>query len=788
MKKRIFLFASLFLWSLQTIPNTNINTEYSVLSGYVKDASTGEELIGATVYIKELKLGTITNLYGFFSIQVPKSNYHLRISYVGYQTQELELDLTSSVKSNFELTPTSLQVKEVIVSAERKDKNITRTQMSVQKIEVATLKQLPSILGETDVMKSMTLLPGVQDGGEGSSGIYVRGGSADQNLVLLDEAPIYNASHLMGFFSVFNPDAIKSMEVYKGGIPASQGGRLSSLVDIRMKEGNSREFHGAGSLGLISSKLSLEGPILKDKISFLIAARRTYIDLFFPLSEETKDAQLHFYDLNAKLNWRIDDNDRLFLSMYTGDDVAGNKDLATFNWGNTTTSLRWNHLFSDQLFLNSTFIYSKYKYHLDIDASDAISYKWDAGVRDIHLKLDFDYYLNPTNTLRFGMSALHHNFIPGKISAGGSNSMFNDNEVAEKNAFETAMYLSNEQKLAENLTFRYGLRFSNFSQIGKGTEYTYSDPTNPSEKNISDTSTYSSFENIKTYFGLEPRFSANYILNQENSIKFSYNRTYQYIHLLTNTNSPTPLDVWTPSSKYIEPQIADQWVAGYFRNLNNNIYEASVEIYYKNMQNQFDFKDHAELLLNEHIETEIKSGNAFSYGVELMLKKNIGDLTGWVNYTYSKTRRKIPGINSGKEYSPPYDRTHDFKIVANYQLTDKWSFGGTWKYSTGMALTLPVAKYKNEGKTYFVFEEGGRGKYRAPAFHRLDVSVNYTSEPQKKEGWRSSWNFSVVNLYMRKNAYSIYFQEDEKNPNKAKAYQMSILGTLLPSVTYNVKF
>lgn len=773
--------------------------EKFTISGYVKDKTSGEDMIGASIFVKKISSGTATNVYGFYSLTLEKGEYEIHISYLGYNDLVEKINLDKNVSKNIELEPQSRQIEEIIVSAERKDKNIQSLEMSVQKIEMKKLSKMPSFMGETDVLKSMTLMPGVQDGGEGSSGLYVRGGGTDQNLILLDEAAVFNASHLLGFFSVFNSDAIKDMKVYKGGIPAEFGGRLSSLVDIRQKDGNNQKVAGAISVGNISSKGTFEIPIVKDKSSLLISGRRTYADLFFVLSEDTKDTKLYFYDLNLKFNYKFSNKDRLFISGYMGKDAFGYKDMMEMSWGNKTLTARWNHLFSDKLFMNTTLIYNDYTYNLEMGMNESMSWNWISDIKGYTLKSDLNWFINKNNNIKFGFSTMLHNFQPGSIDASDE-SFFDDFTAYRKNAIESAVYLSNEQTINDKLSLMYGLRVSMFNQIGQGKEYNYRSETYSLDNLIEDPSAspkaqdkylkteYSKAEIIKKYTGWEPRFSAKYAFTKENSVKLSYNRTYQYLHLMTNTNNPTPLDIWTPSSKYIKPQIADQVALGYFQNFMNNMFEASVEGYYKNMQNQIDFKDNAQLLLNNHIETEIKVGKAYSYGLEVLLQKKEGDLSGWISYTWSNTKRKIDGIFDGKEYSPAYDRPHDLKIVLNYNINKKWSVSANWKYTTGFAYTPAIGKYPIDKYNAIIY--GDRNSFRSDDFHRLDISFTYdpTEVNIARKKWYSGiWNISLINVYARRNAYSIYFKEDEDD-NKMKAYRMSIIPTLIPSVSYTLKF
>lgn len=777
------LIVCLFMFCIATYGRNKIT-----ISGRVTDAKTGEELLGASVFIKEIGKGVTTNLYGYYSITIEQGKYTIIYNYIGYKSVSKILDVNSNMKLNVELNSDDEVLEEVVVTAEKKDRNIEAVEMSVAKIQVDHIKKLPAFMGEVDIMKTIQMLPGVQSGGEGSAGLYVRGGGTDQNLIQLDEAPVYNASHFLGFFSVFNSDAIKDMKVYKGGIPAEFGGRLSSLVDIRMKEGNSKDYVFTGGIGNLSSRITAEGPIVKDKASFIVSARRTYADLFLKASpnEDLNKNVIYFYDLNGKINYKISEKDRLFFSVYNGTDVFDYDSKFRIQWGNTTASLRWNHLYTDKLFSNTTFLFSQYNYLIGQDVVPSFGYDWVAKFQNYNMKVDYNYFLNPENSVKFGYNITYHYFEPGEVNPT-SGSAFNKLTTPIINAIEAAVYASNEQKVGDKLTLQYGLRYSGFATIGKGKEFKYSDPDLPSDKNIlKDTTHYKAGEVIKWYSGFEPRISAKFKINSVSSVKASYNRTMQYLHLLTNTNTPTPLDIWVPSNKYIKPQMADQVAAGYFRNFMNNSIELSVEGYYKHMDNQIDFVDQAQLLFNKHIETEVRAGKGYSYGAEFMLRKQTGKLTGWLSYTYSKTRRKIEHINNGEEYRPSYDREHDLSLVLNYKVSKKWDIGVNWVYTSGFAATYPEGKYMHEGKTVSVY--GKRNSYRAPDYHRLDVSATYTPGAGRKTKWNGAWNFSLFNVYARKNAYSIYFRENKDNPTKTEAVKMSILGTVIPSVTYTFKF
>ena len=771
------------------------------LSGYISDAGSGEELIGATVFVKKLSSGTTANLYGFYSLTLEQGTYEITYSFVGYESITENITLDKDVKRNIELSTKSELLKEVVVKGEREDANLKEVQMSVEKVEMKTIEKIPQFMGEADVVRSIQLLPGVTSVGEGAPGFNVRGGNIDQNLLLLDEAPVYNSSHLFGFFSVFNPDAVKDVQLYKGGIPARYGGRLSSVMDVRQREGNSKKFKMNGGLGTVSSRLTLEGPIIKDKMSFLVSGRRSYADVFLLFDEELKDTKAFFYDLNAKLNYTINDKNRLFLSTYLGRDVFGFGQVFENDWGNKTASLRWNHLFSEKLFSNFTAIYADYGYSLAAQFGES-GFDWSSNIYNYNLKADFTYYLNPNNTLEFGVNGLFYTFKPGRAEGTGDEAIIDVIEVPTENAFEPAIYIGNEQKIGARLTLQYGLRYSHFYNMGGViNEYQYGTPTE--REDILSSKDYNDFEVTEDYGGIEPRFGANYQLTSESSLKFSYNRMRQYIHLVSNTTAATPIDVWKPAGRYVQPGTADQIALGYYQNFNKNNYKFSVEGYYKTMNDLLDYRDGAELLLNENVETEFLTGDGRAYGAELMLKKTKGKLTGWISYTLSRTERQvkpvdigeitIDGINDGDWYSANWDKPHDVSLVAVYDLNKRWDFGLNFIYSTGRPITYPESRFIYDDKVVPYYAE--RNSNRVPDTHRLDVSATYTPKKNESRKWQSSWIFSVYNVYGRRNPYSIYFRNlpvesvtDVSNRNTTQAYQLSIIGIPVPSVTYNFTF
>jgi hypothetical protein len=770
------------------------------LSGYVTDAGNGEELIGATITLSDNpSKGTTTNVYGFYSLTLPAGNYQVRYSYLGYQTVEREIELTQDQKVDVELPSQEMQLEEIVVSTDRPEANVQDVNMSREKLKIEKVKSLPALFGEVDVLRTVQLLPGVQTVGEGTTGLFVRGGSADQNLVLLDEAVVYNPSHFLGFFSVFNPDAIKNLELYKGGIPARYGGRISSILDIQMKDGNSKRLSVSGGIGSISSRLTVEGPLKRNESSFILSGRRTYADLFLRLSpnEDINQNILYFYDFNAKANYRVGEKNRFFLSGYFGRDRFGIEDLFGLNWGNATATLRWNHLINDRLFLNTSLIYSNFDYGFDFD-TDVASFEWRSALKAYNAKFDFNYFLNPENSIDFGYQTILHNFAPPTIVPGeGTN--FEPLELDEKFALEQAIYIGNQQQISERLSLEYGLRYSTFQQIGPGIVYEYEEGRPFSDETITNTLEYETGENIQFYDGLEPRFGARYLLNRSSSVKVSYNRLMQYLQIASNATAGLPIDRWIPADNYIRPLIGDQIAAGYFRNFASNSLEASVEVYYKWMQNIIDFKTGSDILLNNNIETEVSEGIGWAYGAEFMLKKNVGRTTGWISYTLARARRQVDDINGGRAYNARYDRTHDFSLVVSHQFNPRLTVSGTWVYSSGTAVSLPAGRYQLDGQSVPFYDPLRRNAYRMPDFHRMDLSV--VLDGKKKEGrrWENSWAFSIYNVYARKNPFTITFEEvynedpnfepgdgeiESSRPAAVKTYLFSII----PSVTYNFKF
>jgi hypothetical protein len=755
-------------------------THYTV-SGTIRDKKSGEVLIGATVsLLGQPRSGILSNSYGFYSVSAAPGHYSLIVTFTGYVADTLRVDLDKDTRLPVEISPEAGELEAVVVSAQKKNDNVTRPLMGVQKLSTNEIRNVPVLFGEKDVLKTIQLLPGIQSAGDGNSGFYVRGGGADQNLILLDEATVYNPSHLLGFFSTFNSDAIKDITVYKGGMPAEYGGRLSSVVDIKMNDGNDKEVHGGGGIGLISSRLNAEGPIVKDRGSFSISGRRTYADLFLKLSRDStvNNNSLYFYDLNMKANYKIDDKNRVYLSGYFGRDNLSFGGAFGIDYGNATGTARWNHVFNSRLFSNTSFIYSKYSFKIRINSNNN-DLNITSDIRDLDLKEDLQYYVNTDNKINFGFDVIHHSISPGIISASASSS-FNSLNLQQKYSLEDAIYVSHEWSPNDRLHFNYGLRVSAFSVFGPGKFFTY-DPAG----NVKDSSYYRSGQVAKNYLNPEPRFSTSYQLNEASSFKVSYTRNVQVLHLLSNSTSANPTDLWIPSSNNVKPEIADQVSLGYYRNFSDNRYEFSSEVYYKDMQNQIDYKNGAQLIANENVESELQFGKGRAYGLELFFKKREGKLTGWISYTLSRTELKIDGIDNGNWYPARQDRTHDISLVGIYQASKKWTFSATWVYYTGNAVTFPSGKYEINGQTTFYYTE--RNGYRMPAYHRMDVAATLQPKRIRPRKFEGSWTFSIYNLYGRENAYSIQFQNDPNDPTKTQAVQYALF-RFIPSVTYNFKF
>ncbi len=774
MKNVIILMFSLLIFSAKAEDKAN-------LSGHIADATTAETLIGATVYAPALQIGATTDFNGFYTMNLPAGKHKLQISFIGYETKTIEVRVSGKQNLDLKLTPSSTQLTEVTVTDRVEAANVEDLKMSSEVLSVKQLKEIPAFMGEVDVLKAIQALPGVQSGGEGTTGFFVRGGAADQNLVLLDGATVYSPSHLMGFFSVFNADVLKSAEIYKGGIPADYGGRSASLLDITMRDGDDQQFRANGGLGLIASRLSLEGPIQKGKSSFIIAGRRTYADVFTKLSskEDVKNSTLYFYDLNGRLNFKLGDKDRITLSGYYGNDVLKNKEQLSWNWGNRTATLNWKHRFNDKFFANVSAVYSDFNYSLG-SYSGSNNLDWEARINDQTLKADFSYLHSKRYNFKFGVSSSHHTIHPGFIEVTGSD-INTSLKLETQRALESAAYASAKLSLSDRLTAEAGLRYSLFQNIG-GTNYQY-DEGMPEAVN---STAFAKNELHDGQHGLEPRLNLRYLLGDENSIKMSYNRMYQYLQLASNSTTGTPLDIYFPASSNVKPQLADQVALGYFHNLAANRYELSAEVYYKHMQNQIDFRDNANLILNEQLEREILSGTGEAYGLELMLKKTEGKLTGWVSYTLSKTTRTIDGINNGESYRPRQDRPHAINLVASYKLKPRLTLGAAWTYASGSPISIPSSSYEHEGVVVPVYAE--RNGYRLPDSHRMDLSLTLDNKKKPGRKWESSWNFSLYNAYGRQNPFTIQVRQNADNPRNTEAVQMSLIGTIVPAVTYNFKF
>ncbi|WP_273274215.1 TonB-dependent receptor [Maribacter polysiphoniae] len=765
------------------------------LSGTVSEASSNETMIGVTIAIPELATGVTTNEYGFYSITLPEGEYNIQISYLGFQAQTQTISLTENSKLNFLMVEEAQQLEEVVVTDSSDKLDIRKPQMSVNTMSVATIKKIPVILGEADVIKSILLLPGVTNAGEGSSGFNVRGGAVDQNLILLDEATIFNSSHLFGFFSVFNPDAIKDIKLYKGGIPARYGGRLSSVLDIFQKEGNSKELKINGGIGLVASRLLVEGPLKKDKAAFLIGGRSSYAHLFLPLFDIDNTA--YFYDLNTKINFKINENNNIFLSGYFGRDVFSISDSFVNTYGNAVGNFRWNHLFSNKLFSNLSLIYSDYYYGLKLDF---VGFNWNSGIQNFNVKYDLKHYLNDNLQINYGLNNIYYRFNPGKIEPSNATSGIVEDQLIQKYANEFAAYIDIEHDITPNLSLGYGLRFSNFNRLGQEEVNVYENDNpvvyNPSLQIYQEADPISVLnpkrsESLAKFNNFEPRISVSYIINDNSSVKGSYTRLAQYLHLISNTSSPTPLDVWTPSGSFIEPQLLDQYALGYFRNLKDGDYSVETEVFYKDIQNRIDYIDGANLIANDAIEQVILNGEARAYGLEFLFRKNTGKLQGWLAYTLSKSEQRTPGrtttepgINDGQWYNTPYDKTHDFSIYGNYDLNSKWSFNTNFVFQTGQPTNYPIGQYEYQGLTVPYY--GLRNQERLPSYHRLDLSASLTPRKNANRKVQGEWIFSLYNVYNRRNAASISFGRNE-DTNVNEAVRTSIFG-IVPAVTYNFKF
>lgn len=796
MKIRSFLCIFLLVFQI------SVAQEKFTLSGRVSEEKSNETLIGVNILFPEINAGTTTNEYGFYSITLPAGSYQIEVTGIGYQTISENIQLNQDLRRDFHLSEKVEELSEVLIEKDIERINIRKPEMSVNRLRVETVKNIPVVLGEADIIKSILLLPGVTSAGESASGFNVRGGAADQNLILLDEATIFNSSHLFGLFSVFNPDAIKDLKLYKGAIPARYGGRVSSVLEIFQKEGNSKEFHANGGIGAVSSRLLLEGPIEKDKSAFLIGGRGSYAHLFLPLFEINNSA--YFYDLNTKLNFQLNENNNVFLSGYFGRDVFRLSDNFVNTYGNSVLNFRWNHLFSDKLFSNLSLIYSDYYYGLELDFAGFI---WNSGIKNFNAKYDLKHYLNDRLQINYGIHNTYYIFNPGNIKPNSEESGITEDQLTKKFANETAAYIGVEQEISEKIRINYGLRLSHFIRFGQDEFFTYEndravifDPFQLIYKSATpaDTIHPARSKQLAHYTNLEPRFAVSYSLNGNNSFKASFIRMSQYLHLLSNTSSPTPLDVWTASGPYVKPQLLYQYALGYFHNFNEKIYGLETEIFYKTVDNRIDYIDGAELIANNAIEQVILNGEARAYGLELLLRKYEGRLQGWIAYTLAKSEQRTRGrtventqrtprelgINRGRWYNTPYDKRHDIAIFGNYELNDKWSFSGNFIFQTGQPTNYPIGQFEFQGLTVPYY--GFRNKQRLPDYHRLDLSAKLIPKKNRNRDWKTEWVFSIYNVYNRKNSTSINFRRN-MDTGQNEAVRTSIFG-IVPSLTYNFRF
>lgn len=795
---RHYLFGLLLLLSTFVF-----SQEKYTLSGIITEETSNETLLGVTLAVPSLKTGVTTNVYGFYSLTLPEGEYQIQISYLGYQDIVQTISLTENLRLDFKMFEMAEQLDEVIVTEDVEKISIRNPQMSVNSFSVQTIKKIPVVLGEADIIKSLLLLPGVTSAGEASSGFNVRGGAADQNLILLDEAIIFNSSHLFGFFSVFNPDAVKDVKLFKGAIPARYGGRVSSVLDIYQKEGNSKEFKLTGGIGAVASRLLAEGPIVKDKSSFLIGGRASYAHLFLRLTDI--DNQAYFYDLNAKLNYRFNDKNNIYLSGYFGRDVFSIADSFENTYGNAVGNLRWNHLFSEKVFSNLSAIYSDYYYGLELDF---VGFKWNSGIKNFNLKYDLKQYASDKLQINYGLNNIYYEFNPGKIVPNRPDSGILEDQLIKKYANEFAAYVDVEQRITEAFSLQYGLRFSYFMRLGQEELNVYANDNpvifNPfllvyEEADPIGTINPSRGDVLASFANLEPRLSASYTFDPDNSVKASYIRMAQYLHLLSNTNSPTPLDVWTPSGPFVKPQLLDQYALGYFRNINDGEYSLEVEGFYKDIQNRIDYIDGANLIANNSIEQVILNGQARAYGFELLFRKNLGKFQGWLAYTWAVSEQRTPGrdpvedngrsnketgINLGEWYNTPYDKRHDISLFGSFDLNKKWNFNANFVYQTGQPTNYPIGQFQFQGVTVPYY--GLRNAQRLPDYNRLDIAATLTPKKNAGRKWQSEWVFSIYNVYNRMNAASITFRQNE-DTGANEAIQTSIFG-IVPSVTYNFKF
>ena len=772
MRNKIFLIVILFFTGL----TVNAQQKFTI-SGTISSKAKGETVIAATIRVGNAS--TISNDYGFYSITLAKGDYTLEATAVGLQPFSEKINVDRDIVLNISLEDIVRDLDEVVVSSNSRNRSLASPQMGVEKLSTKDIRYVPVLLGERDILKVVQLLPGVKSAGDGNSGFFVRGGAADQNLILLDEAPVYNASHLLGFFSTFNSDAIKDMTMYKAGMPAQYGGRLSSVLDIKMNEGNNQAYNVSGGIGLISTKLNVEGPIQKNRSSFLVTGRRTYVDAFLKLSKDStvNSNNLSFYDFNAKANYILGKKDRLYLSGYFGRDQLGVGSTFGLAWGNGTGTVRWNHIFGPKLFSNTSLIYSNYNYKISI-RSGATDFDIFSQIRDWNLKKELQWYLDSRNSMRFGVNAIFHTIRPGEVTATAASSI-NSSNLQRRYSLENATYVTNTWKASNKINLTYGARLTAFSILGKGDYYAVD-----ADGVVMDTFSYKKGEVVKTYFNVEPRLAMSYQLSPVSSIKTSYVRNVQNLHLISNSTTASPTDKWLASTNIIKPEISDQVSLGYYRNFGGNLYELNVEAYYKTMQNQVDYKDGADIYINsDAIETQLLFGKGRAYGIEWLFKKKLGKFSGWVSYTLSKTERKINGINNNNWYNARQDRTHDIAVVGIYQLSKKWTLSANWIYYTGSAVTFPAGKYRIDDQTVYYYTE--RNGYRMPAYHRLDIGATWILKQKRK--FSSELTISLYNAYGRENAYTIEFRDNKDDPDKTEAVQTALF-KYIPSVSYNFKF
>ncbi|GMQ30690.1 TonB-dependent receptor [Algoriphagus confluentis] len=787
-----------FLLILQTFAQ-----EKYTLSGYLTHSENGEALIGATVLILDLGTGSVTNSYGFYSITLPKGDYRLEFRYVGFKSEEKNINLTQDLRMDVALTSTEELLEEVVVKGNTPQQQIMTSQMSVSTLEIKTLERLPAFAGEVDILKGIQFLPGVSTVGEGAAGFNVRGGSVGQNLVLLDEAPVYQSSHLFGFFSVFNPDAVKDIKLYKGGIPSRYGGRLSSVLDIYMKEGNSKKYQVKGGLGTIFSRLAIEGPIQKDKSSFLIAGRRSYADILAkPFTDQIdENTNLYFYDLTAKTNFILNENNRIFFSGYFGKDIFKFDEFQGFDWGNQTATIRWNHLYGKRLFSNVSAIYSNYGYGFQFGSSELDNFDWSSQIQTANLKADFAYSTGDEGELNFGLDLILYDFLPAKAKIL-TKGIPTDVSLDQRKGLETSLYAAHDFPVSEKFLIQYGARLSRFQYMG-GTEYTYADTVPGIRKRLVSTRELDTWESISEYTNLEPRFSFRYQLDASSSLKGSYNRMNQYIHLISNTTVSTPIDIWQPSTNLIKPQQGDQVALGYFKNLMENRYELSVEGYYKWSRNLVDYIDGADLFINEYLESVLLFGKGRSYGMEIYAKKNSGKITGWVSYTLGKSEMIVDGINYGTDkvnrkgqwYPTRFDQRHNLKLAAFYELKKNLSLSANFSFLSGTPSTFPTDRIYVGGYVIPYIARNQRNNFRIPDYHRLDLAATFENVWRGKKGrsGTDSMVVSIYNVYGRQNPFSVYFSQGTERPApdtlpETTATKLSIIGTFLPAFSYNFNF